>query len=523
MTEAISPPDISEIVPEAAPVADTLYRWRHLMDRPLSIPVARMRLLGDDHQGALVEGAGTLEFPDHETISYRLDGSIYQIGPALSRATRCRDNPYDPRLAFRLEGEFADGSTFSSSWTCPGMSMAADEHLICSGEIDGGIWIQDRQVAREPGTTEIAVHVPRGDDFDYTLHHQVGGGRVVVVLGEEIRLQYDRDAQMLTASVTASPRFRFPFAENWLVEPFRIMFAQLIFPRITARNHPDGRAAISVRPTRNFVRTGGWVRLWSSEVRYADHEGFWNLYASILAYIVRAHEAATLEIDASPITELYEEVVHATRGSRWVWAMVIASSVESLLQKLIPSNGLNPAVNAAAVEALSQHVRAWQGDGNLRGALLGTLERRRRLSPRNVLSALRRAGRVTAAEFNAWDGMRNASMHGNPVSRYASASADDEMRNLAALLHKVTLAVIEDLDLDFTSEAFANTARDRIEELAASSGVRLSQDVAGPDAVPMDAVEELLMALARAGVVNAVDAVRLHADYVAQRYRSAAP
>lgn len=149
-----------------------------------------------------------------------------------------------------------------------------------------------------------------------------------------------------------------------------------------------------MRPTRNFVRTGRWVRLWSSEVSYAHHEGFWNLHASVLAYIVRAREAAaTLEIDASPITELYEEVVHATRGSRWVWAMIIASSVESLLLKLVPSNGLNPTVNTADVEALSQHVRAWQGDGNLRGALLGTIKRRRRLFSKNVLSALRRAGR----------------------------------------------------------------------------------------------------------------------------------
>ncbi|TCU18660.1 hypothetical protein [Rhizobium laguerreae] len=418
-TSAITPCQPLAAEPtDATPVAHTLYRWRHLMERPLTIPFARMRLFGSDHEGVLAEGEGVLEFPDDETISYRMTGSTFDLRAALGRSTRCRENPYDPRLAFRLEGEHTDGSVFRSSWTCPRIDLSPDNHLICTGDIDGGLWIDDHQVAQDVNTTEVAVHVPCGDDLDYTLHHQVGNGCTVEVLGEKIRFEYDRAAQTLTASLGASGRFRFPFAENWVVEPLRIMFAQLVFPRLTARNHPDGRAAVSVRTTQNFVRTAGWVKLWSNEVRYADREGFWSLYASILAFMVRSHEAAEdPDVDAAAITELYEEVVHATRGSRWVWAMVIASSVESLLQKLIPSGGLNPAANVAQIEALSAHVRTWQGDGDLRKSLVNALDRRRSLSPRNVLSALRRTGRVTKAEFEAWDELRNKSMHGNPVSR----------------------------------------------------------------------------------------------------------
>ncbi|TCU18659.1 hypothetical protein [Rhizobium laguerreae] len=93
------------------------------------------------------------------------------------------------------------------------------------------------------------------------------------------------------------------------------------------------------------------------------------------------------------------------------------------------------------------------------------------------------------------------------------------MKSLAALLHKVTQAVIDGVDLDFTTEVSRNTARDRIFELAATNGVSVYQDIIGSDAIPMDDVEELLMALAKANVMNAVDAVRLHVDYISQRCR----
>ncbi|EJT04435.1 hypothetical protein [Rhizobium sp. CCGE 510] len=503
----------------------TLSRWRHLMQRPLKIQFARMMLIGSDEQGELLNGEGHVEFPDDETIVYHMRGTSDDIQTLLSRRVSSDRDRYDARLGFRLQCVGADGAVFGSAWHIPHLrpSEAGDGFLICTGEVRG-FWIDEPLPVAAMNSTEVAVHIQSASELDFSLHHLVRSGRTVHVFGEEIRFLYDRPHGTLWATVGGSGRFRFPFAENWLVEPFRILFAQLVYPRLIARNDGNGRAAVSVRTTSSFLPNTRWITLWSNDTRYTDCDGFWALYASILAFVVRSHEGAEdPDLDSTIVTELYEQIVLATQGSRWVWAMVIASSIENLLTKLMPEHGVNPSAKLADLEALSGHVRAWQGDANLRNSLLDTLARRRNLSPKNVLTAMKRARIISKGEFDAWEGLRNKSMHGNPISDYASSEADATMHELASLLHKVTLAVVNRVDLDFTFEEPRNTAADRITGLASDNDIKAFQDLPSPHAVPLDPVEVLLEALARVGLVSAIAAVHLHVDYVAQRYRTGVP
>jgi len=54
------------------------------------------------------------------------------------------------------------------------------------------------------------------------------------------------------------------------------------------------------------------------------------------------------------ITVLYEEVIQASRGSRWLWALTFASSIEGLVRMLSPRGNLRPDIDAAAISGLSR-------------------------------------------------------------------------------------------------------------------------------------------------------------------------
>lgn len=58
-------------------------------------------------------------------------------------------------------------------------------------------------------------------------------------LGSDIAFHYDSASGLLSVNVPASPQLPLTYTENWIGEPLRIMFGQLIYPRLVARNLPD--------------------------------------------------------------------------------------------------------------------------------------------------------------------------------------------------------------------------------------------------------------------------------------------
>ncbi len=495
--------------------------WLRLMQRPLTIDVPEMVMSGIHPNEDLATGSGVFELVDGEDIKYRMTGMPSDIGRLLRRLRQIDKDIYDEGNFFRVVGSTIDGVDLTGAGTAPSTDTLPDGRWTFEGEAEGGLWVNGESFGDEtPNTTEIAIHVQPGTPLDECLHRFGGMHRVVDVLGEEVLFQYSRDHEVLRVTVGASGRFPFPWAENWLAEPLRIMFGQLIYPRITARNHSDGSAHVSLRQNPEFLKTTAWIALWSGG---GDETRFWALYADLLAHVVESHVATGNEtMDGAKLTRLYEEVVLATRGSRWVWAMVIASSVENLLGELMPADRTNTAVDHAAIEAMSGHIRAWNGDRGLIGTAINALERRRQLTARNILATLKKSGVITKDEFDAWEGLRHSSMHGNPVSRYGSHEADGEMLSLGSLLRKVTLEVIRPgrspLVIDRTPPE--NTARTRIIALAEKHDVKPFQYVLDRTTLPLDETEALLAALADAQAITASEALRLHIEYIEQRYKS---
>jgi hypothetical protein len=65
---------------------------------------------------------------------------------------------------------------------------------------------------------------------------------------------------------------------------------------------------------------------------------FWALYAQLLELVASGRDENGEPNFGTPhkITRLYDEIVQASRGSRWVWALTFASAIEALVQMMIP-------------------------------------------------------------------------------------------------------------------------------------------------------------------------------------------
>ena len=98
-------------------------------------------------------------------------------------------------------------------------------------------------------------------------------------------------------------------------------------------------------------RDSDWVGLWDED-DLSGRDRFWQLYGDLLLHVARAGE-----YEGHKITKLYEEVVQAARGSRWVTALTIASSVEGLIRMLSPRGSKCADTDHEAAAPLIGHIR----------------------------------------------------------------------------------------------------------------------------------------------------------------------
>lgn len=259
------------------------------------------------------------------------------------------------------------------------------------------------------------------------------------VLSTPLTFTLDNAADTLTISAKASQVLPQTFTENWLGEPLRIMFGQLIFARMVARANPD-RMTISVRPTRGWHSDSDWASLWSGPMSFLDKDGFWRLYAALLSFIASARDPlGNRNFDPSKVTQLYEEVIQASRGSRWVWALTFASSVEGLIRMIVPRGTPRASANIEGIANISTHIDAWSGkDAHFKQVAKNAVARTAETSAIQALRNLRGAAIVTNEQVAAWNTIRNQVMHGSLISPYSSEEDDKLLLDLAGLMHSLT-------------------------------------------------------------------------------------
>ena len=420
--------------------------WRHLADVGTVIPCREMRLDARDWEKPIICGGGEVRVASDAAFSYVICGVPEDVAHTLRSLHRQRENPYDGLMRFRLSVVDEAGRHLGFGWTVPRFERGKDvETWTFSGETEG-VWVDDEHAGEEG--TEVLYLLPQ--------HHRVrpmlarfisstgSSGEIVPeheleVLSTRLRFALDEAAGTLSIRASASEGLPQTYTENWLAEPLRIMFGQLIFPRMVARANPD-RTIVSVRPTSGWNLDSDWTALWNGPAAFFDTEGFWRTYAGLLSFVATARDnRGRPNFEANKVTQFYEEVIQASRGSRWVWALTFASSIEGLTRMLVPRGTPRAVADLDGITDLKQHIDTWPGsDLHLKRVAKNAVARTAETSTVQALRELRDSGVLAADQVKAWETIRNQVMHGSLVSPYSSKDDDQLLLNLAALMHALT-------------------------------------------------------------------------------------
>lgn len=352
---------------------------------------------------------------------------------------RIDQEPYNGLARLRLVGTDIDGVEWVLGWTIPSYSIIGSVWTF-RGELEAIIPLAgDRD---EGGGTELRYVVPEGSLAHWVFVRTVisAGGEQplrrqlrIEAAGAVIDLAYDPDARVLTLKASPSEDLPLTYAENWLSEPFRILFGQLVSPRLVARQIPDQAATIFIAPIARWIPEASWAALWDYDTM--AQEEFWPTYAQILTHLAESRREAR-DLEPHQLTRFYEEVIVASRGSRWVWAMTFASVIEGLV-KLINPDQLP--MNQAALDAFIAHIQdSPEGTEELQGPAIAAVANLGRTSAVDKIRALENAGVVTSRQRKAWVKLRNKVMHGSLVSPYSSQTEDDRLMALAEMMHALT-------------------------------------------------------------------------------------
>jgi hypothetical protein len=265
------------------------------------------------------------------------------------------------------------------------------------------------------------------------------------LLSTELLFQFNASADLLSISVEANEALPLTYTENWLGEPLRILFGQLVYPRLVARIFVEGRAMIAVRPAPRWNRDSDWTALWSGHDANTDKVGFWRLYGDLLAYVAKACDTkGSRNFEANKITQLYVEVIQGSHGSRWVWALTFASSIEGLVKMLAPRGTRRKDANDAGIKSIMEHIGDWTGDdAQLKRVAINAVHRTAETTTKHTLTELVADGAITKFQFDAWEKLRNAVMHGSLVSPYSSEEDDAMLLALADLMKALTRRIVK--------------------------------------------------------------------------------
>jgi hypothetical protein len=436
----------------------TLDRWRSLQHVPLAIQFPHLELIGFDHDPPIVIGSGVVRMETLDSFSFELNGTPEDDRYALLATGRYRDDPYNPLARPRLVGTDADGVTWMGGYTIPQIDTFKRPWTF-RGEIES-LCTDDTVPATRQASAELIFPLRIGDPmtialarFVRTLGNEPGGTLAreheLHALGTRIRFAYEDANRTLLVVAGHSDELPVHYAENWLAEPLRILFGQLIFPRLVARNLGNGRAIVWVRRSPPLIRTAAWASLLGPDRLIPHDQEFWRLFVQLLTLVALARdENGNPNFEPHKLTRLYEEIIQASRGSRWVWALTFASCIEALAKMISPKGGApRDAELTAMIEAVAsvkEHVETYDSntaeEKQLKDAAIKTIERMQtpRMSTPQALRTLGAQQVVSKEQISAWSEIRNAVAHGSLLSPYSTKKEDRKLMELASMMHLLT-------------------------------------------------------------------------------------
>jgi len=408
---------------------------------PMTLDCPRMVLLCRDFEPPLAEGAGVFEIVSESEFRFRMTGRPVDMGHSLAALTRSGSDTYNVLSMFRLLLTDVGGREWNAGW----VELEADlegEEWNFTGTSDGLI-TGSRVASPQDSGAEARFLIPRNFSASIALRRFVQTARegaeplpvrTIEVLGQAVTFRFDNEANMLSISTAHSSALPAHASENWLGEPLRILFGQLVYPRLVERRLADGTSMLWVRRSPAWTLDSAWTGLWVSDLRLADDERFFTLYGNLLTLIAQGSG-----FESHTVTSFYEEVIQASQGSRWVWALTLASSIEGLIRILSPRGSLRTDADQAAIDAMRAYISAFQGSSRLRDRAMDVIGRADEISPERALRDLARGGVGTLDQIASWRSVRGRVMHGEFISAYSTEEDDLTILNMVELLRALTI------------------------------------------------------------------------------------
>lgn len=408
---------------------------------PVALVCPRMVLLCRDFEPPLAEGAGVFEIVSECEFRFRMTGRPVELGHSLRALNRERTDSYNILSRFRLLLTDESGREWNAGW----VELDADlegEEWIFRGTSEGLITGGRLQNLNDSGA-EAQFLIPRNFSASIILQRfvrtTVEDGeplpvRTIEALGQTVTFRFDAEANVLSISTPHSPALPAHASENWLGEPLRILFGQLVFPRLVERRLANGASMLWVRRSPAWMVDSAWTALWVRDRPFADDAQFFQLYGDLLTLIARGGG-----FESHTVTSFYEEVIQAARGSRWVWALTLASSIEGLARILSPRGSLRVDADQAAIEDMRAYISAYEGSTRLRDRAMDVITRADEISPDRALRDLARNGVGTPEQIASWRSVRGRVMHGEFISAYSTEEDDRTIMNMAELLRALTI------------------------------------------------------------------------------------
>ncbi len=432
----------------------TLDHWKTRFGAvPVTLDCPHMRLntcLGNAPPAFV--GPGQINIKSSTAIEFKIFASSPQV-EAFQRLLRAHSNPYDRLNQFNMFATDYEGVEWACGETLPKVDSVSENDALVTGEVRSlYAAVNSDQVSRESGvellfqpgfslpleTSMLTVHSIGTEEIQRTYQM---AKHTLTLMGATIEFFRESSGDALWITANASEEMPHLCLENWLSEPFRILFGQLIYPRLVARNLGNGSAHVSLRPSPPMLLKASTSigSLLSSENAVTTAR-FWELYKALLTMIATArNEQGFPDFESHRVTRFYEEIIQASQGSRWVWCLTLAGVAEGIAKLLMKPDERTTGYDEVEIEGLKRVIEAWkEGDKDLKQRVLGYVAHLNDKTIGKFLHELVERNLLDSQHEAAWKDMRNKVMHGNLVTPWSTEDEDAKVIALAELVHNLT-------------------------------------------------------------------------------------
>lgn len=456
-TTTLGNEEIAEKQEIGASQSNTLDRWHYLLEpTPREIICPSMSLHSfHDAEPAIFAGSGMISLRSLRTTEFTMDATPENPGDAFRRLIEMQRNPYDAHRRFRLVARDVRGVEWACGWTNPIIKGNVTSTWPLYGKLQGLMTDGSGTGATRESSVEAIFLAPMSETVGSTflsvgeLHRssdptQTTWNHALEVMGSLIQFRYRPSDGLLFVTATTSEQIPHSYLEGWIAEPLRILFGQLVFPRLLARNFGSERAFVTLSPSPRFFHHAGIASLFGARLTGDNREAFWSLYVLLFRYIASSRDArGNPNWHANKLTNFYEEIAQASQGSRWVLFFSLASVAEGIaneLMSLTPDESI--AERNEELERLLEHIGNWQGDEALRSRAIQNIERFRERTIGRFFRQMESRGVLNRTQIASWQRMRNSVMHGRLVSPWSTEEEDTHLMELANMVHRLTLELI---------------------------------------------------------------------------------